>query len=147
MVQLSLFENSIKDQTWRTLLSLAIIIPCDLVYLKLSESNLNRFFNNKMAYFNVWITLAIVFGVSLLTSKDYSFQEVNDDTIKNYACYGLLIGLLVYVPLYNWIISCGAITNFTQLTSLANIAFGVILSAITCLIVFLVSQKIGINLD
>lgn len=144
MVQLSLFENSIKSQTIRTLLSLAIIVPSDLIYLRLSEKSINRFINNKFAYFNVWITLAIVFGVSILSSKTYDTNEVNNDTIKNYAQYGLLIGLLVYVPLYNWIISCGAITGFSQLTSLANTAFGVVLSALTCLIVFLISEKLQI---
>ena len=76
-----------------------------------------------MAYINVWITLAIVFGVSLLSTQKYKADEVNDDTIKNYACYGLLIGLLVYVPLYNWIISCGALTDFSHLASLANTDF------------------------
>jgi len=141
MVQLSLFENSIKNQTVRTLLSLVIIVPCDLIYLGLSEKNISRFTKNKLAYVNVWITLAVVFGVSLLSSKIYKTDEVNNDTIKNYAQYGLLIGLLVYVPLYNWIISCGGITGFSQLTSLANTAFGVVLSALTCLIVFLVSAN------
>jgi hypothetical protein len=141
MVQLSLFENSIQNQALRVLLSLAIIIPSDLLYLKCTEFKLERFFNNKFAYLNVWITLAIVFGVSLLSSNAHATNEVNEDTIKNYACYGLLIGLLVYVPLYNWIISCGAITGFKQLTSLGNTAFGVVLSSLTCLFVFLISEK------
>jgi uncharacterized membrane protein len=141
MIQLSLFENSIQNQALRVLLSLAIIIPLDLLYLGCTEFSLKRFTGNKLAYINVWVTLAIVFGVSLLSTNAYKANEVNDDTIKNYACYGLLIGLLVYVPLYNWIISCGAITGFTQLTSLGNTAFGIILSSITCLSVFLISEK------
>lgn len=142
MVQLDLFENSAKNQTLRTLLSLAIIVPCDLIYLKLSEKSLKRFLDNKFAYFNVWITLAVVFGVSLLSSN--KANEVNEDAIKNYVYYGLLIGLLIYVPLYNWIVSCGAIAKFTNLLSLANTTFGVILSSITCLIVFLVSANTGL---
>jgi len=141
MVNLSLFENTPKNQALRTLLALAIIIPCDILYLKLSENNLDRLWKHGFAYFNVWITLAIVFGVSLLSSNAYKVDEVNNDTIKNYAYYGLLIGLLVYVPLYNWIISCGAITKFTHLLSLSNTAFGIILSSITCLILFLISAK------
>ena len=141
MVQLSLFENNPKNQALRTLLALVIIIPCDILYLKLSEKSLDRLWKHKLAYFNVWITLAVVFGVSLLSSNKYKIDDVNDDTIKNYAYYGLLIGLLVYVPLYNWIISCGGVTKFTNLLSLANTAFGVILSSITCLILFLISAK------
>jgi uncharacterized membrane protein len=139
MVQLGLFENSIKNQALKTLLALVIFVPSDLIYLKLSEKSLKRFWDNKFAYFNVWITIAIVFGVSILSTNSFKVDEVNNDTIKNYVQYGLLIGLLIYVPLYNWIISCGAITNFSNLLSLANTTFGVILSAITCLIVFLIS--------
>jgi uncharacterized membrane protein len=141
MVQLDLFENSITNQVLRTLLALAIIVPCDMLYLKLSEKSLDRLWKNWFAYFNVWITLALVFGVSLLTTNTFKVDEVNNDTIKNYVNYGLLIGLLVYVPLYNWIISCGAVTGFSHLLSLANITFGVILSAFTCLLVFLISVK------
>lgn len=146
MVVLNLFENSINNQALRSLLAFSIILIADVLYLRLSEGNIERLIKHPFAYFNVWITLAIVFGVSIL-SGNYKTDEVNDDTIKNYACYGLLIGLLVYVPLYNWIISCGAITKFTHLLSLANTAFGVILSSFTCLIVFLVSQKTGLLKD
>ena len=88
MVLLSLFENTAKNQTLRTLLALAIIIPCDILYLKLSEKSLDRLWKHGFAYFNVWITLAIVFGVSLLSTNSYKVDEVNDDTIKNYAYYG-----------------------------------------------------------
>jgi hypothetical protein len=144
MVQLNLFENSINNQALRSLLAFSNILLADIFYLRLSEGNFERLKKHSFAYFNVWITLAIVFGVSTLTTKQYKTDEINDDTIKNYVYYGLLIGLLVYVPLYNWIISCGAITKFTHLLSLANTAFGVLLSSFTCLIVFLVSQKTGL---
>jgi uncharacterized membrane protein len=147
MVQLELFENSIKNQALRTLIALSIIIPCDIVYLLVTERNFNRFFGNKLAYFNVWITLAVVFGVSLLSTNSYKINEVNNDTISNYVQYGLLIGLLVFVPLYNWILSCGAITNFTSLQSLGNTAWGVILSAFTCLVVFLISEKTNLIVE
>lgn len=144
MVRLSLFEISLKNQALRTLLALALIIPCDVLYVYLSEGSITKFktrlLDNKLAYFNVWITLAVVFAVSTLSMNT---EETNEDhyEINNYASYGLLIGLLVYVPLYNWIISCGAITNFTHLLSLANTAFGVVLSSIVCLLVFLISEK------
>lgn len=138
MVQLILFENSIKNQVLRTILSLSIIIPCDILYLYLSENNINRFLNHKLAYFNVWITLAVVFGVSLIYSKIYENDKINENTIKNNVQYGLLIGLLIYVPLYNWMISCGSITN---ILSVANTAYGIILSAFTYLLVFIVSVQ------
>jgi uncharacterized membrane protein len=144
MVLLSLFDNSIKNQALRTMIALAIIIPCDITYLYFSERSFDRLRFHFFAYFNVWITLAIVFGVSLLSSSEYKTDEVNNDTIKNYVYYGLLIGLLVYVPLYNWIISCGGITKFTHLLSLANTTFGIILSAFTCMLVFLISEKTGL---
>jgi len=144
MVKLELYENSIKNQALRTITALAIIVPCDVLYLVLSENSLNRLREHFFAYFNVWITLAIVFGVSLLSTEQYKIDEVNNDTIKNYVLYGLLIGLLIYVPLYNWIISCGAITKFTHLLSLANTTFGIVLSAVTCLFVFLISEKAGL---
>lgn len=147
MVQLNLFENSIQNQAARVCLAFSIIFISDIIWLSISEGNIQRLYNHPFAYFNVWITLAIVFGVSTLTSSNnniYKVNEVNTHTINNYVFYGLLIGLLVYVPLYNWIISCGAITKFTNLLSLSNTAFGVLLSAFTCLIVFLVSEKTGI---
>lgn len=136
MVKLLLFENKAKNQALRTLLALSLVFICDIVYLLLSEKNIRRFLNNKFAYFNVWITVALVFGVSLLENTEVSHSTVND-----YAYYGILIGLLVYVPLYNWIISCGAITNFTNFTSMANTAFGVLASSFVCVVVFLVSEK------
>jgi hypothetical protein len=141
MVTLNLFENSINNQTLRALLAFSVILIADVIYLRLSEGSFERLKNHPFAYFNVWITLAIVFAVSTLTTKN---ETTDDDAVKNYAYYGLLIGLLVYVPLYNWIISCGGITKFTQLLSLANTAFGVLLSSLTCLIVFKVSQKTGL---
>ena len=134
MVTLSLFENSIKNQTIRTIIALIIVVPSDLIYLFLSERSFERLRNHLFAYFNVWITLAIVFGVSIVSG-------IEGDSIKNYALYGLLIGLLIYVPLYNWIISCGSITNFTQLLSVTNVAFGVVLSSFTCIILYLISEK------
>lgn len=142
MVKLALFENSSKSQAIRTLLAFAIIIPLDLFYLFVSERNIGRFMNNKMAYINVWVTLALVFGVSILSSDSPDSQK--QIQVKDYAQYGLLIGLLVYVPLYNWIISCGAITKFTQLTSISNTGFGVVLSSITCISVYLISIKLDI---
>lgn len=141
MVRLDLYENSIKNQALRTLIGLAIIIPSDIIYLYFSEKSLDRLRNHFFAYFNVWITLAIVFGVSLLSTDSYKINDVNKETIKNYVLYGLLIGLLIYVPLYNWIISCGAITKFTKLLSLANTTFGILLSSFTCLMIFLISEK------
>lgn len=136
MVKLLLFENKAKNQTIRTLLALSLIFICDMVYLLLSEKTIWRFLNNKFAYFNVWITIALVFGVSLLENKEVTHASVND-----YAYYGILIGLLVYVPLYNWIISLGAITNFTNLRSLSNTLFGVLSSSFICVVVFLISEK------
>jgi len=147
MVQLSLFENNIKNQALRTLLALTIIVICDITWLWISERNLNRLINHSFAYINVWITLAIVFAVSLLSSNEYKVDEVNEDTQKNYVYYGLLIGLLVYVPLYNWIISCGRITEFTHLLSLSNTTFGVLLSALTCWAVFRISAMTGLLTD
>ncbi len=138
MIQLSLFENSMDNQTIRALISLAILIPCDLLYLKLSENSLKRFFDNKFAYLNIWITIAIVFAVSLLSSKE---ELTYEEKMKNYTLYGFLIGLLIYVPLYNWIISCGSITGFTGMKSLFNTIFGVLLCGVTCLIVFLYQYK------
>lgn len=144
MVTLTLFENSLEHQTIRTILSFVLYVFCDLVWLFISERKaggmyLSRFWNNKVAYFNVWITIAIVFGVSVLATKPYSINEVNDDTQKNYVMYGLLIGLLIYVPLYNWIISCGAITGFSQLLALSNTGAGVVLSGFICWLVFRIS--------
>jgi uncharacterized membrane protein len=147
MVRLDLYEQSAKNQIIRTLLALVIIVPCDILYLKLSEGKMTRLKEHFFAYFNVWITLAIVFGVSVLSTDQFKIDEVNNDTIKNYVLYGLLIGLLVYVPLYNWLISCVAITGFNNLLSLANTGFGIILSAFTCLMVFLISEKAGIMID
>jgi Na+/proline symporter len=149
MVQLDLFENSYKNQALRTLTALAIIVIADLVYLGISQGSLQRFKDHKMAYFNVWITLAVVFGVSILTSDNYDINVVNTDTIKNYVEYGILIGLLIYVPLYNWLISCGKYTNIgvTQLSGLANVTFGIILSSFTCLCVFLISEKTNLISD
>jgi hypothetical protein len=138
MVKLSLFENSAKNQTLRTLVALTIIIVSDLIFLRLSEGSFQKLKDHPSAYFNVWITLSLVFGVSLLSSESYKIDEVNTDTIKNYVYYGILIGLLVYVPLYNWMLSCGKVTN---LVSLSNITFGILLSSFTCLCVFLISEK------
>jgi len=144
MVNLSLFENSVKNQALRTLLSLSIIITCDIIWLWISERSFKRLKDHSFAYFNVWITLAVVFGVSQIynNSEDSKTtqKEINDENQKNYVLYGLLIGLLVYVPLYNWIISCGSITKFTHLLSLSNTAFGIILSALTCWVVFRISS-------
>lgn len=139
MVKLDLFENSIKNQALRTLLGLSIIVICDIIWLLLSERSFERLKNHTFAYFNVWITLAVVFAVSLLSTDMYKINDTDEDNQKNYVYYGLLIGLLVYVPLYNWIISCGHITKFTHLLSLSNTAFGVILSAFTCWAVFRIS--------
>ncbi len=139
MVQLELFENTLKNQALRTILGLVLIFILDIIWILISERNFQRLRDHWFAYFNVWITLAIVFAVSLLSSKVYKSNEVNDDTQKNYVYYGLLIGLLVYVPLYNWIISCGNITKFTHLLSLSNTAFGVLSSALVCWTVFRIS--------
>jgi hypothetical protein len=147
MVQLELFENSIKNQALRTLISLAIIVICDITWLFISERSFKRLRDHAFAYFNVWITLAIVFAVSLLSTNKYKVDEINEDTQKNYVYYGLLIGLLVYVPLYNWIISCGSITKFTHLLSLSNTTFGVLLSALTCWSVFRISAMTGLLVD
>ncbi len=147
MVLLTLFENSIKNQALRTLLGLTIIVVCDIMWLWISERSFKRLQDHTFAYFNVWVTLAIVFAVSLLATDVYKIDEVNENTQKNYVYYGLLIGLLVYVPLYNWIISCGSITKFTHLLSLANTTFGVILSALTCWAVFRISAMTGLLVD
>ncbi len=144
MVLLSLFENNTKNQALRTLLGLSIIIPCDIIWLWISERSFKRLQDHGFAYFNVWITIAIVFAVSILSSNLYKIDEINEDNQKNYVYYGLLIGLLIYVPLYNWIISCGSITKFTHLLSLSNTTFGVILSAFTCWIVFRISAMTGL---
>lgn len=138
MVCLRLFENSAKDQTLRTLSSLGIIVIADIIYLYLSTFSFERLTNNKMAYFNVWITLAVVFGVSVLHREIGDVPEINNETIKDHAYYGILIGLLVYVPLYNWLLSCDNITN---VMSLCNTGFGILLSAIACLCTFLISVQ------
>ena len=140
MVQLDLFENSAKNQTIRVLISLLIIIIGDLIFLYLSEGKLERLLNNKFAYFNVWITLAIVFGVSILSSTGHDDSQDHTFNVKNYTCYGILIGLLVYVPMYNWLIS---IKSIPQMLAIANITFGVILSSITCLLLYLISDRYG----
>lgn len=139
MVQLSLFENSVKSQTLRTLISLAIIIPMNLFYIKISESNLSRFMNNKLAFFNVWITLSIVFGVSLLSKTDTNtIIDSTDYQMKNYTYYGILIGLLIYVPLYNWLISSKV---YKPISGFISNIFGILMSGVTCLIVYLISSK------
>jgi hypothetical protein len=146
MVKLDLYEDSAKNQTIRTLLALIIIVPSDILYVYLSERNFDRLRKHFFAYFNVWITLAIVFGVSVLSNTDPTpdpnTNKVNNIAIKNYVLYGILIGLLIYVPLYNWMISCGSITGFNNLLSMANTAFGVVLSSFTCLMVFILSEKL-----
>lgn len=142
MVVLSLFENSAKDQTLRTLTSLALIIISDLVYQFLYNRNLNYLWTNKLAYFNVWITLAIVFGVSTIKSKQTdNYSDINSESIKNHAYYGILIGLLVYVPMCNWLLSVGKIDN---VQSLCNTAFGIVIASIACLCTFLISAKVGL---
>ncbi len=138
MVQLDLFENSLKKQTLRTIIALAIIIPSDIIYTFMRNGSMNVVKINIMAYLNVWITLAVVFGVSILTSDKYDVKTVNKDTITNYVGYGALIGLLVYVPLYNWLV---ALNNLTKRTCLSNTAAGVVLSSFVCLFVFLISEK------
>lgn len=135
MVQLNLYENSAKNQTIRTLLSLAIFIPSDIIYLFISEGSIDRLKKHFFAYFNVWITISIVFGVSILNEIDYKTN------LKNYALYGLLIGLLIYVPLYNWIISCGNITGFNRMLSLSNICFGVLISSFTCIMIYIIEEN------
>jgi len=140
MVALSLFENSIKDQTLRTMLALVIIFFGDISYILLTTHSLDKFLNNKMAHINVWFTLALTFGVSLIYKNEVerTNPEINNDTIKNYTYYGILIGLLVYIPLYNWMLSCGNITN---VMSICNTAFGILLAATTCLCTFLISVQ------
>ncbi len=127
MVQIDLYTICFKNQILRILIALAIIIPCDILFLRLSEGNCNKLRKHFFAYLNVWVTLAIVFSISVL----------EDNKAQNYILYGILIGLLIYVPLYNWLISYKSITG----SSLTNLCFGIILSSFTCLIVFLISEK------
>ena len=151
MVCLDLFENSAKDQTLRTLIALAIIVVTDIIYSYLTNFNKLVDFGpikipeilseNKIAHVNVWITLAVVFGVSVLHHNLGDKPEINNDTIKDHAYYGILIGLLVYTPMYGWLLSCGKITN---IMSLCNSAFGILLSALACLCTFLISVQTGL---
>jgi uncharacterized membrane protein len=146
MVCLQLFENSAKDQTIRTLIALVIIVISDLVYQFLLTHSLSKTWEtirkNILAYINVWITLAIVFGVSVIYTDQKEQQtkkiEINSESIKNHAFYGILIGLLVYVPLYNWLVGIGQITG---IQSLCNTAFGVLIGSIACLCTFLVGVQ------
>jgi len=158
MVILNLFENSIKNQAIRTVISLLIIIAIDCLWVFLSNAEKfintwnNPIMNNFLAYFNVWITIAIVFGVSTLTRiKNEEQTEINHESIKDYIYYGLLIGLLVYVPLYNWLLSCrlgnSPNTYITSGEALGNTAFGVVLCAAVCLLTFLISAKLNLFED
>ena len=156
MVQLHLFENSAKDQALRTLIALTIIVISDFIYQLLITRSFSAMWKNIygetlpdcwlgkniLAWVNVWITLALVFGVSVLHRDSGDIKpEINNESIKDHAFYGILIGLLVYVPLNNWLVGKGQITN---VESLCNTAFGILIASVACLCTFLISVQSGL---
>lgn len=141
MVKLILFENSPKNQTLRTLIALSMIIPCDTLYTYLSEKSLERIKTHYLAYFSIWLILSIVFGISIIYSEP-SITDTPDESynnnIRNYAYYGVLVGLLICVPMYSWI---ATYSGNTPIMCLSGAAFGIILSAFVSIMVFLISKK------
>lgn len=142
MVVLNLFETSPKDQTLRTLTALFIIIFGDILYLGLN-SNIKKFTKNKLAYLSIWLILAIVFGVSVLHHTENDTLEINNETIKDHAYYGILVGILVYIPLMNWMLSAKQVT---PVGAICDTAFGILLCSVASLITFLISVHTGLFL-
>ena len=135
MVCIDVFESNVQSQTIRTLMSLTVIIFGDIFYLWIT-GNLKRFKDNKLAYLNVWLTISIVLGVSVLRNDkgEYVYEHARRDHVY----YGILIALLVYVPLNSWLSST---KYFTALESLYQTGYGIFLTALAALITFMVAES------
>jgi hypothetical protein len=144
MVCVSVFESSIKDQTLRTLIALTILITGDVCYLY-GTNNLQKLTKNKMAFINTWLVVAIVLGVSNLIDTNKSGTYPSDK--EEYAYYGILVALLVYVPLNSWLSSQRFPTKgkhkvgISNMDSFFHIAFSVAITSLAAMFTFMIAQN------
>ncbi len=134
MVCVDIFESNAKSQTLRTLIALTVLILGDLFYLFITQ-NTKKFWNNKMAFLNIWVIVGIILGVSVLRNNDGDY--VYEHSKRDHAYYGILIGLVVYVPMNSWL-SSGKIITSKQ--SLYHTAFGIFVTSFASLITYMIAE-------
>lgn len=135
MVSIHVFDIDAKSQTLRTLLALTVLAIGDLFYLFLTQ-NSKKLWNNKLAYLILWIIIGLFIGVTVLRdeSGEYDYNNARSENVY----YGILLGLIIYIPLNSWLSSVGYIT---VLQALYYISYGIFLTAVTSLITFMVSTS------
>ena len=135
MVCIDIFESNPKSQTLRTLTALAILILGDTFYLFITQ-NFQKFRNNKMAFLTTWIIIGVVLGVSVLRNNEG--QYIYDHTKRDHAYYGILVGLLVYIPLNSWLASFGKIS---AKSAIFHTAFGIFITSLAALVTHMVAES------
>ena len=135
MVCVNVFESDAKSQTLRTLSALTILILGELIYLFITR-RIEKFLKNKMAFLTVWIIIGTVLGVGVLRDNNGNYNY--EHSRRDHSYYGILIGLLVYVPLNSWLSSVKFVSGRE---SIFHTAFGIFITSLAALFTFMIAES------
>lgn len=132
MLIFSLFKGPVIKEVKKTLVALCILAIANLIYLFLT-GHMSHFIEHKLAYITMWVTIAFVLGVTLV------YNDKNDQqTKRDFVCFGILVALLIYVPAFSWLKSVG---NITGMQFIYFSSFGIVITAISSLFTYIISEK------